>query len=75
MLGLRVRIPPGLWMFVLYSEDKGTSQDNLNKGMSKEKVQKGKREGIQRKKENPGGVEIFRHLSTQALGPTRLPIR
>jgi hypothetical protein len=63
-------------MFVMYSKDKGRSQDNLKKGMSKEKVQKGEREGIQKQnKKNPGGVEIFRHLSTQALGPTLLPIR
>jgi hypothetical protein len=38
LLGLRVRIPPGAWMFVLcvLSKDKGKMQDSQDKGRSTE---------------------------------------
>ena len=40
LLELRFRIPPVAWMFVLYSNDKGTCQDNQDKETSDEKGRK-----------------------------------
>ena len=69
-LGLRVRIPPETWMFVLcalYSKDKRHSQDNQDK----EVVQMKCRE----QKENSRWEWDFPHPSTPALWPNQPPLQ
>jgi hypothetical protein len=48
LVGLRVRIPPGTWMFVLcdVEQTKKQSQDNQDKEISTEKVQRANRRRI-----------------------------
>ena len=65
LLGLRVRFPPGAWMFVLcvlYSKDKRQSQDNQDKEVRIS----------YRQKKNPGKGEIFRTRPDRPWGPPSL---
>ena len=85
LLGLRVRIPPRAWMFVLcvlYSKYTGTFFKQRNKlGQSRRRNKYGKsknreeREGISKAKKKTWWGRDFPHQSRRALGPTQAPVQ
>ena len=70
LVGLRVRIPPGIWVFVFCVLSKGKIQDNQDKETSTDEV---KNRVQKNTKKNSCGREIFRICPDRLWGPSSRP--